>query len=381
MKYLNYTSIVLLALSSCSSSRDYLSRIDEDKTIFEAIKTLSHHPGDSDAIKALPLLYTAAEQRHLKKISAYSNSNELTRWDKLISEYGILQKIYDQISETKESTILVKPVNYQSTIYDLKQKAADDYYTQATYLLDNTGRDNAKNAFNYFKKTDKWVLGYKDAKLKMNQAWQNAIVNVVIYPVQDNSFFFNAGWGNTGYNYSNEYFQQTLVRELGGKNASHYAARFYTEWDARQDNVQPDWVVDLTLRNLDIPRPFTTNNSQNYSRQIEMGRDSSGKTIYQTVFATVYTTRQSFTARAEMEVDITESITRKKISYKTFNDDYNWQEEHSSYTGDYRALGRTNLNFDGNRNFSEPRREEVLTELYKKLYPRVKNNIIYTVDF
>ena len=76
-----------------------------------------------------------------------------------------------------------------------------------------------------------------------------------------------------------------------------------------------------------------------------------------------------------------ESITRKKISYKTFNDEYNWQEEHYTYTGDSRALDRTSLNFDGNRNFNEPRREEVLTELYRKLYPRVKNSIVYAVDW
>ncbi len=50
----------------------------------------------------------------------------------------------------------------------------------------------------------------------MEQAYENAIVNVMINPVQDNSFFFNSGWGNSGYNYSNEYFQQTLGKGIRG---------------------------------------------------------------------------------------------------------------------------------------------------------------------
>lgn len=381
MKYILYATLSFLALAACQSSRNYLSRIDEDRTLFDAVKDLSKHPADSDATKALPLLYSAAEKRHLIKISGYSNSSELTRWDKLIGEYNILQKMYDAISESNAAGNLIRPVNYQSTIYDLKQKAAEDFYGQAIYLLDKPGRDNAKYAYTYFKKADKWVPGYKDAKLKMNEAWQNAIVNVLINPVRDNSYFFNSGWGNTGYDYSNEYFQQTLVRDLGGKNGSRYAARFYSDWDARQANLQPDWVVDLTLRNLDIPRPFTTTNSRNYYKSIEVGRDTSGKSIYQNAYATVTTTQQSFTARAEMEVDITELASRRRISFKTFSDEYRWQEEHNSVTGDYRALERSDLYINDNRIFNEPRREDVLNELYKKIYPQVKNNIIYAVDW
>lgn len=81
--------------------------------------------------------------------------------------------------------------------------------------------------------------------------------------------------------------QQNLVRELGGRNSSRYPARFYTDWEARRDNVQPDWVVDLTLRNIYIPRPQSYGYSRNVSKQIESGRDTSGKPVYQTVYATI----------------------------------------------------------------------------------------------
>ena len=381
MKQIFYIAISLLVFTSCKTSKDYLSRIDDDKTLFDAVKALGKHPGDSDAIKALPLLYAQAGQRHLKKITTYSSYKELTRWDKVIDEYNILQKMYDAIGENGTAANLVNPVNYQNTIYDLKQQAAEDYYQQATVFLDKPGRSDAKTAYNYFKKAEKWVAGYKDAKQKMADAYQNAIVNIVINPVQDNSFFFNTGWGNSGYNYSNEYFQQTLIRELGGKNATRYPARFYTEWEARRDNIQPDWVISLTLRNMDIPRPSSSNYSRNASKQIETGRDTSGHVIYQTVYATLNITRQSFTARAEMEVDITEVATRKNISYRTYRDEYSWQEEHASYNGDNRALSSTDWDMINNSSFNEPRKEDVLNELYRRIYPQVKSNISYAVDW
>ena len=61
------------------------------------------------------------------------------------------------------------------------------------------------SAYAAFKKAGSWVPGYKDQKAKMEDAYNSSIVNVLIKPVEDNSFFFNTGWGNTGYNYSNSF--------------------------------------------------------------------------------------------------------------------------------------------------------------------------------
>ena len=64
----------LLILASCSTSKDYLSRIDEDKTFFDAVKSINKHADDSDAVKALPVLYshtqeTPAQDRQLQQFN------------------------------------------------------------------------------------------------------------------------------------------------------------------------------------------------------------------------------------------------------------------------------------------------------------------------
>ncbi len=381
MKYIFYIFISLVILAGCGSSKDYLSRSDNDNTLFDAIKTLKKRNADTAALNALPVLYNAAQQRNLRKINSYSSSNNIERWDKMISAYVTLQEMYNAIVESDAASRVVNPVNYQQTIYDTKQQAAADYYSTASVFLNKPEREDAKRAYNYFKKADKLVPDYQDSKLKIDEAYQNAIVNVVINPVQDNSYFFNTGWGNSGYNYSNEYFQQTLVRELKGINSNRYPARFYTDWEARRDNVQPDWEVNLTLRNMNIPRPQTYSYSRNASQQVEVGRDTSGKTIYRTVYATVNISRQSFTANADMEINITDLATRKNIVYNTFREDYRWEQEHATYNGDSRALSANDWAIINNSYYNEPRKEDVLNELYRKLYPQVKNKISYAVDW
>jgi hypothetical protein len=381
MKHILYTIVSLVILSGCSTNKDYLSRSDNDNTLFDALKALKKHQNDSSALQALPVLYNQAQERNLRKINSYSSSNNLERWDKIINTYGTLQEMHDAIMESDAASRVVKAVNYQQTILDLKQQAAADYYKAAAEFLNKPGRDDAKKACNWFKKTDKLVPGYEDVELKMKEAFENAMVNVVINPVQDNAYFFNTGWGNYGYNYSNEYFQQTLVRELKGLKSNRYPARFYTDWEARRDNVKPDWEVNLTLRDMNIPRPQTYTYSRNASQRIEIGRDTSGKIIYQDVFARIYITRQSFTANANLEINITDVVTRKNIVYNNIREDYQWQEEHATYEGDSRALNANDWALINNRYYNEPRKEEVLNELYRKLYPQVKNKITYAVDW
>lgn len=381
MKHILHILLVALVFTSCKTSKDYLQRANEDKTLFDIIKKLNKSPNDGDALKALPIVFENVTNQHINKVAKYSTYKELSRWDKMLDEYTALQKIYDAVINSPATSNVVTATNYQNNSYTTKQSAAEEYYNTALLLMQNQNRDEIKKAYTYFKKADKYVSNYSNAKIKMQEAFDAATINVLINPVQDNSFFFNTGWGNTGYNYSNEYFQQNLVRELGGQNSSRYPAKFYTEWEARRENVKPDWVVNLTLRNLDIPRPQTYTSQRNVSKQIENGRDTAGRIIYKTVYATIYTNQQSFIARGQMDVNITETTTRKYITSGNYNDEYRWQQETATYTGDNRALSGNDWNLINTQNFNQPTKEEVLNELYRKIYPQVRNKIAYSVDW
>jgi hypothetical protein len=373
------TAILLLA--SCKSSKDYLLRSNEDKTLYDIVKKLNKRSNDEDATRALAEVYKQVQQRHLKTITTYSTYKEITRWDKLNNEYSILQNMYNAIDNSAAASKLVSPVSYQNELTDIRQAAAEDYYGLGENYLAFKTRDYARKAYSAYKSSGNWVRDYKDSKLKMDDAYNSSIINVIINPIQDNSFFFNAGWGNTGYNYSNEYFQQNLIRDLGGKYASHYPARFYTEWEARRDNAEPDWAVDLTLRNMDIPRPSVYNYNRNVSKQIQNGKDTTGKPVYQTVYATLNMQKQSFNARAQMDINIVEIATRKNIAYNSYKDTYNWQEEKATFTGDRRALSDNDWALVNNSNFNSPGREEILNRLYKNIYPQVKNKISNEVNW
>ena len=369
-------------LAGCGSNKSYLERGNEEKALSDAIKKLNKTPSDKEALQAVPLLYNSIIKSNEAKIKSYRAGNDLGRWDKIIFAYSTMQEVYNSIIQSTAAFKLITPQNFSTQLLESKQGAAEEYYTVADDFLKKNGRDNAKKAYSYFKKVDKYISGYKDVNAKTNEAFENAIVDVVINPVQDNSYFYSSGWGNSGLNFSNEYFQRTLVRDLAyNNNSNNYAARFYSDWEARRENIQADWVIDLRLRNMDIPQPSRYTYRRNRSQQIQTGTDTSGRPSFTTVNASLNVTRMSFTARADMEVLIRDVAMPRVISNRNFTQDYRWEEERASYTGDRRALSSADWDLINNNNFYTPRREEILEELYRQLYPQVLNNIKYSVDW
>lgn len=371
---------LLIVLASCSSSKDYLAHRNEDKTLYSIIKQLNKKPGDQLATAALPEVYAQLQQTHISNINNYKNSAELNRWDRINSEYHILQEMYNAIINSSAASNLVSAVSYQKQIDSTKQSAAEEYYQLAMQHYYEDNWMDARKAYGAFKKADNWISNYNGSRLLMDSAKDRSIVTVVINPVQDNSFFYNSGWSNNGFDLNSANFPQNLMTDLGGKNGGRYPARFYTDWLAQRDNINADWVVDLVVKNVHLPSPTVYNYTRKLSAKVEDGRDTSGKVMYKTVYATLHIQRRSFNATAQMDMRVTDGASEKNILYDTFTDSYNWQQEAATYSGDSRALGNRDWELVNNR-YYQPAQQEVINELYRGLYPQVKNRIIRAVDF
>ena len=165
MRFLYLLSAIVL-FASCKTSKNFLERVDEDRTLYDVVKQLNKKATDTNAIKALPIVYEQAQNRHLSKVNTYTRSKDISRWDKIFASYTELQKMYDAITNSSVASSLVTPFSYQQQLYDTKDAAAEDYYQQGLVLLDRRNREDTKLAYSYFKKSDKWIPGYKDGQLQ-----------------------------------------------------------------------------------------------------------------------------------------------------------------------------------------------------------------------
>jgi hypothetical protein len=380
MKNYLYILIGSILLSACGSVRNSVANTPQDITLLTAIKKLNKKPSNVEVQNSLTDLYNNAVKQHLDNIDVYQTMTEPDKWTKIVNEYNALEYLGSVISASSTALNLIKPQSFYAETQVARQNGASDYYDLGTQYLDHNDKESSKNAYYAFKKSTEFVPAYKDAKRQMDKAYQSSILNVVINPVTDNSSYYSSlGWNRFGNSFNNDYLQLSLVKDLGGDYNQNQPARFYTDRDAQRARVNVDWIVDLTWINFDVPQPYTQQSNRNVSKQIEIGRDTANKPVYQTVSATLRVTRKYFTATGDLECRITDAFTRNNIDLNRYSSKFDWQQEYGTYSGDSRALGSAELSIINNRNFQVPRKEDILTELYQNIYPQVKNNIYNAV--
>ncbi|MBC7827462.1 MAG: hypothetical protein H7122_06945 [Chitinophagaceae bacterium] len=384
MKKINIIGVLLaaLVLASCGTSQKFHASVSEDKPLFAAINELNKRPSNAKAQKDLQHFYKASVDRHENAIAAYRKSNDEKRWDKIINELNALQNMYSGIAATPGASSQVQPKNYFQELQTVKEEAAADFYSEGNTYVEKEGRENNLRAYQAFKKADKYVNGYRDVETLIKESYEKSVVNVVINPIEDNDIFFSGanGWGND-FNYRSEDYQQSLARDLGGKNGNKNAVRFFTDRDAYRERIDADWVVDVKWRGIDPMRSTPHQYNRQASKNVQIGSDTSGKPVYKTVYATVYVTQRSYTVRGDLDYRIADVQTKNNIDYGVIRDDVSWTESRATYSGDSRALGQEDWYLINNRNdFNNPSRGDILNSLMRKMYPDLRRRIQQATD-
>jgi hypothetical protein len=381
MKYIVLLFTCVLVFTSCGSKKAYLDRNNADKSLQDAVKKISKAPDDVKSAEAIPQLYTLIQKKHLDQIEAYASSQQLNKWDYIVSEYEHLQSAYNSIMSVPAAYKVVQPESYSSKLFAAKESAADTYFESGLVYFNKPGRDNAKAAYLAFKKASSFVPGFKDVDEKMKIAYEKAIINVVINPIQDSYFSSSNEWGSWGTNYSNEYFQQKLLQDLTNYNRT--PARYYSLWEAQRRSFFPDWTIDFRVRSVLVPRPQTTNSSRQVNKQIQIGVDTAGRPVYVTASATIHTTITNLISKASLEVSITDLASKLSKSYRIYNESYKWEQKSATFSGDRRALSQQDWDLINNSVSINmmPKKEEILVELYKRIYPQVLSQIRMAVSW
>ena len=150
----------------------------------------------------------------------------------------------------------------------------------------------------------------------------------------------------------------------------------------RSTGAGPYLVVDLVWLNLRFDQPLDQSRTYNRSKQIETGKDTSGRPIYTTVNATVRVTRRVLNADADMNVIITDAVTRNQIKWDQLPSEYRYTYEYAEYSGDKRALDNSDIALiNRGSNQRLPTKEDAMAEMMQRIYSSLVNRIRSTVSW
>ncbi|MFY7879740.1 MAG: hypothetical protein ACOVP6_06695 [Lacibacter sp.] len=366
-------------LFSCSGSRK--SNQYKEKDLQMLMKRLNKRGSDAQVIEDIKTVYLQRSTQSLQRIEQYQYEEAPFKWDQIILETEYLQRMYDIIQQNPYALQTVQPINYRYQLQDLTDSAAAAYYNYGIEAYQQIGRSQKRIAYESFQKCLTFQRNYKDAFQKMREAFDSAIVHVLINKMQFEDFRYMFFMGSS-LRHRPVFSVVQMVSKLEGNGNQTIPARFYSESNLLSENRAPDHVVDMIWRNVQ----FNTGNYQTRtyerSKQIEIGRDTSNQPVYQTVYANLTVLESAIKSTGEFHILVTDAVNRRMIKSYKLPAQYQYSFEYATFTGDKRALQNTDWTLV-NRKGTErlPTREVAMERMMENVYQETVSSIRKAVNW
>ena len=365
--------ILFLSVVGCKTASKLYDKGNYDEAVELAVKKLQKKP-DDEMRALLQSAYQYAVNDHENRIHQLSNNTNDLKWEWIYAEYSSLQRLYEAIHRSPEALSIVSPADYSSYLHTYADKAADTRFQRGMMWMDKNDKLSFRNAYHEFEA----ALQYRPGELtfieRRNEAYENAVINVVVMPMESNRYRFSSF-----NNYEIRNFENDILRQLQYNNGNQFV-KFYSSWDANSRNIQPDQLVDFHFNTFDIGRTRDERSTREVSKEIVIKetvyRPDSVVKEYKKVFAKITTTKRTMLSQGNLQINIRDASGRWLWS-DDIRGDHDWCTEFSTYTGDERALSESDKQLVNRREDHPPHEDEItrciINEINSNMSGRIRN--------
>lgn len=354
----------LAILEGCKSASKSYNKGNYHEAVDIAVKKLQKDPHNEELKYVLRKAYKAAIEDHESRIRQHSNGSNELKWEFIHSEYASMQNLYEAIRRSPEAYSAIQPKEYSVELEEYSIKAADVRIDRGTKWMvrpDVKGdRVNYRNAYNEFYAASQFRRNDSRIMDMMEEAYELAVVNIVIAPFNDFGFRFTSNHDNALRNLENEILRN-LRHHAGGK-----FTKFYSQWDAQTKNLKIDQFIDFKMNTVNIGRTKDETNTREVYKDVVtkeiVHKPDSIEKVYSRVYAKITTTKRTMESDATLHVNIRDGR-GKWLWNDQFRGSHKWVTEFASYTGDERALTDADKQTVNKQQQTPPNEEEVMRNL------------------
>jgi len=392
MKKIYSLLITVLLLYSCKTATKAYEKGNYEDAVELAVRKLQKDGNDAETKSLLKSAYQQAVEKHNAVIAGLANSAGDGRFEKMYNEYRKLQNLYEAVNNSPVAMQAVNPTDYSSYIQTYKEKTGEVYFERGLALMERGDRASFRQAYDALKTAYRFKND-SEIKHKMDEAYDAAVVKVLL--LTDNGYSNNGMYGGNagGYygngSYSNGYgnsyatnqlvqnFQNDLARNLRYQGSSEFV-KFYTEWDARSNNVQPDEIIEMRLGRFDMGRYHDETNTREVSNRVVVKqtvyRPDSVVSEYATVYARITTTRRTYLSEGDLNI-ISRDAKGNYLWSDVVRGEHRVATEFATYSGDDRALspGDRALINNSRSNNNQVNQEDVVREILRQMEYEASN--------
>ena len=362
--YILLLTVISISAVSCKTASKLYEKGNYTEAVELAAKKLQKDPNDPKLLDIINNSYSYAVTDHESRIHNLSISTNELKYESMYNEYLSLQRMYDAIYKVPSVLEIVKPFDYSSYLITYSQKASDVRYDRGIAFMQRYTKKSYQDAYREFQLALRFDAGNRDATIKLNEAYEYAVTNVVILPMQQQGGFVYSSYSVGGNN-----FDDQLVRDLQ-YNSGNQFVKFYSAWDARSQNVRVDQEVDLRIATMDIGRQYDNRTTRKVSKDIVVKetvyKPDSVVKEYAKVNANITTTRRTMNSSIQLQVNV-RNVDGRWVWNDNVNAVHNWSTEFATFTGDERALSDADKQIVNRRHEFAPTESEIMRVLLESV--------------
>ena len=218
-------------------------------------------------------------------------------------------------------------------------------------------KQSYKDAYREFQQALRFNPGDTDAKIKLEEAYEYAVTNVVILPMQQ-----SGGYVYTTYTVGGINLDDQLLRNLQYSNGNEFV-KFYSAWDARSREIRIDQEIQMQFSAIDFGRQIDTRSTKKVTKDVVIKeivyKPDSIVREYAKVYANVTTTKSTMISNAILQVNIRDAEGRW-IWNDNIGAQHNWTTDFTTYNGDERALSDNDRLLVNRRRTFAPTESEIM---------------------
>lgn len=351
-----FSSLSLL-LFSCKTASKLYEKGNYDEAVEKAAKKLQKDPNDRELLDIIQNSYRYAVNDHESQIRSHGESNSELKWEWMHKDYTELQEMYEAIYKVPSVYNLVRPTDYSSYVITYAEKAGNARFERGLAFMQRYDKQSYRNAYREFQASLNFKPGDVAATQKMLEAFDYAVTNIVVLPLQQYGGYIYSNYMVGGHN-----MDDAIIRNLQFNSGNQFL-KFYSAWDARSRHIRTDMIVEMQFASVDIGRYQDHKTTRRVSKEVLVKetviRPDSIIKEYAWVHADITTTRRTIGSRASLQVNV-----RNEEGRWVWNDqvgaDHAWSTEFATYTGDARALSAADKTLIDKRPEPGPDESEIM---------------------